>query len=35
MTKRVLISVYNKDKLVEFAQELTEKYNYEITVIFF
>ena len=30
MTKRALISVYNKDKLVEFAQELTEKYNYEI-----
>ncbi len=30
MTKRALISVYNKDKLVEFATELTEKYNYEI-----
>ncbi len=30
MTKRALISVYNKDKLVEFAQELTEKYDYEI-----
>jgi len=30
MTKRALISVYNKDKLIEFAQELTEKYNYEI-----
>ena len=30
MTKRALISVYNKDKLVEFAEELTNKYNYEI-----
>ena len=30
MTKRALISVWNKDKLVEFATELTEKYNYEI-----
>jgi phosphoribosylaminoimidazolecarboxamide formyltransferase/IMP cyclohydrolase len=30
MTKRALISVWNKDKLVEFAQELTQKYNYEI-----
>ena len=30
MTKRALISVYNKDKLIEFAQELTEKYGYEI-----
>ncbi len=30
MTKRALISVYNKDKLVEFAQELVSKYNYEI-----
>ncbi|MCD7780593.1 MAG: bifunctional phosphoribosylaminoimidazolecarboxamide formyltransferase/IMP cyclohydrolase [Candidatus Gastranaerophilales bacterium] len=30
MTKRALISVWNKDKLVEFAQELTTKYNYEI-----
>ena len=30
MAKRALISVYNKDKLVEFAQELTEKFNYEI-----
>ena len=30
MTKRALISVYNKDKLVEFASELTEKYGYEI-----
>ncbi len=30
MTKRALISTYNKDKLVEFAQELVEKYNYEI-----
>lgn len=28
--KRALISVWNKDKLVEFAQELTEKYGYEI-----
>ncbi len=31
MTKRALISVYNKDKLVEFAQELVSKYNFEIT----
>ncbi len=31
MTKRALISVWNKDKLVEFARELTEKYGYEIT----
>ncbi len=30
MTKRALISVYNKEKLVEFAQELI-KYDYEIT----
>ena len=30
MTKRALISVYNKDKLVEFAQELVNKYDYEI-----
>ena len=30
MTKRALISVWNKDKLVEFAAELTEKYGYEI-----
>ena len=30
MTKRALISVWNKDKLVEFATELTEKYGYEI-----
>ncbi len=30
MVKRALISVWNKDKLVEFAQELIEKYNYEI-----
>ncbi len=30
MTKRALISVWNKDKLVEFATELVEKYNYEI-----
>ncbi len=29
MTKRALISVYNKDKLVEFAQEL-KNYDYEI-----
>ncbi len=30
MKKRALISVYNKDKLIEFASELTNKYNYEI-----
>ena len=30
MIKRALISVYNKDKLVEFAQELVLKYDYEI-----
>lgn len=31
MTKRrVLISVWNKDKIVEFASELVEKYDYEI-----
>ncbi len=30
MGKRALISVYNKDKLIEFALELTNKYNYEI-----
>ncbi len=30
MKKRVLISVYKKDGIVEFAKELTEKYNYEI-----
>lgn len=30
MTKRALISVWNKDKLVEFAQELVEKFKYEI-----
>ncbi len=30
MKKRALISVWNKDKLIEFAQDLTEKYNYEI-----
>lgn len=30
MTKRALISVWNKDKLVEFATELTQKYDYEI-----
>ena len=30
MTKRAFISVWNKDKIVEFAQEITEKYNYEI-----
>ncbi len=31
MTKRALISVWNKDKLIEFAKELTTKYDYEIT----
>ncbi len=30
MKKRALISVYNKENIVEFAQELTQKYNYEI-----
>ena len=30
MAKRALISVWNKDKLVEFASELVEKYDYEI-----
>ncbi|MCD7879914.1 MAG: bifunctional phosphoribosylaminoimidazolecarboxamide formyltransferase/IMP cyclohydrolase [Candidatus Gastranaerophilales bacterium] len=30
MKKRALISVFNKDKIVEFAQELTQKYDYEI-----
>ncbi len=30
MTKRALISVWNKDKLVEFARDLTEKFDYEI-----
>ena len=30
MTKRAFISVWNKDKIVEFAQEITEKYNYEM-----
>ena len=30
MNKRALISVYNKDKLVEFAEQLTEKFKYEI-----
>lgn len=30
MVKRALISVYNKDKLVEFATELTQKFNWEI-----
>lgn len=30
MKKRALISVYNKEKVVDFATELTEKYNYEI-----
>lgn len=30
MGKRALISVYNKDKLVEFAMELVNKFNYEI-----
>ena len=30
MTKRALISVWNKDKLVEFAQDLTQKFGWEI-----
>ncbi len=30
MKKRALISVYYKDKIVDFAKELVEKYNYEI-----
>lgn len=30
MKKRALMSVWNKDKLVEFATELCEKYDYEI-----
>lgn len=30
MAKRALISVYNKDKLVEFAEKLTEEYGWEI-----
>lgn len=30
MKKRALISVYDKEKVVDFAKELTEKYNYEI-----
>ncbi len=30
MVKRALISVYNKDKLIDFAEELVKKYNYEI-----
>lgn len=30
MKKRALISVFNKENIVEFAKELTEKYNYEI-----
>ena len=30
MKKRALISVYKKDGIIEFAKELTEKYNYEI-----
>lgn len=30
MKKRALISVYNKDKVVDFAKELVVKYNYEI-----
>ena len=30
MKKRVLISVYKKDGIIEFAKELTEKYHYEI-----
>lgn len=33
MTKRAFISVWNKDKIVEFAQEITEKYNYEIVSV--
>src|SRR3989338_7084316 len=28
--KQALISVFKKDGIVEFARELTEKYNYEI-----
>lgn len=31
MIKRALISVWNKDRLTEFASELVEKYGYEIT----
>lgn len=30
MKKRALISVYNKENVVDFARELTEKYSYEI-----
>ncbi|OGI19499.1 MAG: bifunctional phosphoribosylaminoimidazolecarboxamide formyltransferase/IMP cyclohydrolase [Candidatus Melainabacteria bacterium RIFCSPHIGHO2_02_FULL_34_12] len=30
MKKQALISVFKKDGIVEFARELTEKYNYEI-----
>lgn len=30
MTKRALISVYDKEGIVEFAQELQQKFNYEI-----
>ena len=30
MSKRALISVYNKDKLIEFAKELTVNFDYEI-----
>ncbi len=30
MGKRALISVWNKDKLIEFAEVLTQKYDYEI-----
>ena len=30
MTKRALISLYNKDKLVEFATELVNNFDYEI-----
>ncbi|MBQ3642749.1 bifunctional phosphoribosylaminoimidazolecarboxamide formyltransferase/IMP cyclohydrolase [bacterium] len=30
MNKRALISVWNKDKLVEFAKDLTEKFGWEI-----
>ena len=30
MNKKVLIDVWNKDKLIEFAQELTDNYNFEI-----
>lgn len=30
MKKRAFISVYDKENIVEFAKELTEKYNFEI-----